>query len=125
MALCKRLRRNNSRKLISSFYSKGKSLAKKTATFGIKITKLQRDELSIFKEITESTSNRREYKDKPLNYYENFYDAFGENCEFLTASINFKTYMENLLFEQNKISKEIEILNKELEESPNSYKKKN
>lgn len=112
-------------KLISTFYSKGKSLAKKTATFGINIRALKKEELSIFKEITESTSSRREYKDKQLSYYEDFYDSFADKCEFLVASINFKVYLENLINEQNKLSEEILVLEKELEENPNSYKKKN
>ena len=41
--------------LIKSFSKKGKPLVKKAKTFGIKLKKLKRDELSIFKEITSAT----------------------------------------------------------------------
>ena len=37
---------------------------------GVKIRELKREELSIFKQITESTSARRNFTDKPLKYYE-------------------------------------------------------
>jgi len=40
------------------------------------VRRLERDELHIFKEITASTSERREYVDKTLDYYEAFYDKF-------------------------------------------------
>lgn len=56
--------------------------------------RLERDELHIFKEITASTSERREYVDKPLDYYEAFYDSFGDKCEFMIATINFKTILK-------------------------------
>ncbi|WP_317335586.1 peptidoglycan bridge formation glycyltransferase FemA/FemB family protein, partial [Streptococcus orisratti] len=60
--------------LRKSFSKKGRPLANKTASFGIKIRKLKRDELHLFKEITAATSERREYTDKSLDYYQDFYD---------------------------------------------------
>ena len=48
---------------------------------------MKRDELSIFKEITSKlTSDRREYSDKSLHYYQDFYDAFGDNADFMVAT---------------------------------------
>ena len=52
---------------------------------------------------------RREYSDKSLEYYEHFYDAFGEQAEFLVASLNFSEYMSKLQGEQSKLE---EILDK-------------
>lgn len=54
---------------------------------GVKIRELKREELSIFKEITESTSNRRNFTDRPLSYYEQMYDLFHPRKEamFLLA----------------------------------------
>ncbi len=78
--------------LIKSFSKKGKPLVKKAKTFGIKLKKLKRDELSIFKEITSATSDRREYSDKSLDYYQDFYDAFGDNADFMVATLNFQDY---------------------------------
>ena len=49
---------------------------RKAEKMGVKIRELKREELSIFKQITESTSNRRNFTDKPLSYYEQMYDLF-------------------------------------------------
>ena len=54
---------------------------------GVIIRELKRDELNIFKNITESTSARRNFEDKPLSYYEKMYDLFHKKGEvkFLLA----------------------------------------
>lgn len=54
---------------------------------GVKIRELKREELSVFKQITKSTSKRRNFQDKPLSYYEQMYDLFHEKGEvkFLLA----------------------------------------
>ncbi|CKO16477.1 peptidoglycan branched peptide synthesis protein%2C femAB family [Streptococcus pneumoniae] len=90
--------------MLKSFSKKGKPLVKKAETFGIRLKKLKREELSIFKNITKETSERREYSDKSLEYYEYFYDTFGEQAEFLIASLNFSDYMSKLQGEQSKLS---------------------
>ncbi|SDQ23431.1 alanine adding enzyme [Streptococcus equinus] len=108
--------------LTKSFSKKGRPLAKKTNTFGIKVRKLERDELYIFKEITASTSARREYTDKPLDYYEAFYDSFGEACEFMIATINFQDYLKNVQAGHDKIAAELAVLNQKIADGVNSAK---
>ena len=56
---------------------------------GVKIRELTREELNIFKQITESTSNRRNFTDKSLSYYEQMYDLFHDRGEvkFLVAEV--------------------------------------
>lgn len=111
--------------LRKSFSKKGRPLANKTASFGIKIRKLKRDELHLFKEITAATSERREYTDKSLDYYQDFYDSFKDSCEFAVACINFQDYMTNLTQNQQQLSKQISNLTLQLEKNPTSSKKKN
>lgn len=111
--------------LRKSFSKKGRPLANKTASFGIKIRKLKRDELHLFKEITAATSERREYADKSLDYYQDFYDSFKDSCEFAVASINFQDYITNLTQNQQQLSKQISNLTLQLEKNPTSSKKKN
>lgn len=111
--------------LISSFSKKGKTLLKKTKTFGIKIRALQRDELHLFAAITSATSERREYTDKPLDYYQDFYDSFGDSCEFLLASINFQEYLDNLMTSQAALKEKLAAIQADLEKNPNSRKKQN
>ncbi|MBO4812561.1 peptidoglycan bridge formation glycyltransferase FemA/FemB family protein [Candidatus Saccharibacteria bacterium] len=54
---------------------------RKAEKAGVKIRELKREELSIFKKITESTSKRRDFQDKPLKYYEQMYDLFHDKNE--------------------------------------------
>ncbi|MGV3011566.1 aminoacyltransferase [Streptococcus thoraltensis] len=111
--------------LRKSFSKKGKPLANKAASFGTKLRQLERSELSIFKEITSSTSERREYSDKPLDYYEDFYDAFGDNCEFMVAEINFQDYLANLQKDLGNLSAKLADLEDKLTTNPDSRKYQN
>ena len=108
--------------LRKSFSKKGRPLVNKTNSFGIKVRKLTRDELHIFKEITASTSERREYTDKPLDYYEAFYDSFGDKCEFVIATINFQDYLKNVQAGHDKIAADLAVLNQKIAEGVNSAK---
>lgn len=108
--------------LLKSF-SKRVNLGEKAETFGIRLKKLKREELSIFKNITKETSERREYSDKSLEYYEYFYDTFGEQAEFLIASLNFSDYMSKLQGEQSKLEENLDKLRLDLSKNPHSEKK--
>lgn len=108
--------------LRKSFSKKGRPLVNKTNSFGIKVRKLTRDELHIFKEITASTSERREYTDKPLDYYEAFYDSFGDKCELVIATINFQDYLKNMQAGHDKIAADLAVLNQKIAEGVNSAK---
>ena len=111
--------------LLKSFSKKGKPLVKKAKSFGIKLKRLNRDELQLFKDITSSTSDRRDYQDKTLDYYQTFYDSFGDKADFMIATLNFHHYYTNLEKDQGKLAQKIEKLQKDLEVNPNSEKKQN
>ena len=111
--------------LIKSFSKNGKSTVKKANTFGIQLKKLKRDELNIFKEITSATSERREYSDKSLDYYQDFYDAFGNQADFMIATLNFQDYLQHLQNDQKKLRQKIQKLEADLEKNPQSEKKHN
>ncbi|MEQ9764814.1 aminoacyltransferase [Streptococcus sp. ZJ151] len=112
-------------KLLNSFSKKGKALVKKANTFGITIRQLERDELNLFKEVTTSTSDRRDYDDKPLEYYEFLYDGFKDKAQFLIASLNFQDYLNHLIIDQDKLKAKITKLENDLAKNPNSEKKRN
>lgn len=111
--------------LLKSFSKKGKPLVKKAKTFGTKIRPLKREELHLFKDITSSTSDRRDYNDKPLEYYEYLFESFGEHAEFLVATLNFQEYHTNLENDQAKLRVKLDKLEHDLEINPNSEKKQN
>jgi peptidoglycan pentaglycine glycine transferase (the second and third glycine) len=62
--------------LLADFKRNTRNHIKKAEKQGVKIRELNREELSIFKTITKSTSNRRNFTDKPLEYYQQMYDLF-------------------------------------------------
>ena len=111
--------------LRKSFSKKGKPLANKAASFGTKLRRLERSELPVFKEITSSTSERREYSDKSLDYYEDFYDTFGDNCEFMVAEINFQDYLTNLQNDLSNLGVKLSDLEEKLAANPESRKYQN
>lgn len=112
-------------KLLNSFSKKGKALVKKANTFGISIRQLERHELDLFKKVTSATSDRRDYDDKPLEYYEYLYDGFKDKAKFLVASLNFQDYLDHLTKDQDKLKAKITKLENDLEQNPNSEKKRN
>ncbi len=63
---------------------------RKAEKMDVKIRELTKKELPIFKQITESTSHRRHFTDRPLNYYEQMYDLFHPKGEvqFLVAEVS-------------------------------------
>ena len=108
--------------LLNSFSKKGKPLVKKAKSFGIQLKRLSRDELYIFKEITSSTSDRRDYQDKPLDYYHNFYDSFGDKVDFMIATLNFELYLSNLQEKWNDLQSQLDPLIEKISEGINSAK---
>ena len=62
---------------------------RKAEKMGVKVRELKREELNIFKQITSSTSDRRNFQDKPLAYYEQMYDLFHAKgqVKFLVAEV--------------------------------------
>ena len=62
---------------------------RKAEKTGVKVRELKREELNVFKQITESTSKRRNFTDKPLSYYEEMYDLFHKRGEvkFILAEV--------------------------------------
>ncbi|WP_019775648.1 aminoacyltransferase [Streptococcus sobrinus] len=96
--------------LMKSLSKKGRPLVKKSKTFGTKLKKLSREELALFKEITSSTSDRRDYTDKGLDYYQAFYDSWGDQAEFMIASLNFQDYADHLKDSQAKLQAKLDKL---------------
>ncbi|GAB2026521.1 peptidoglycan bridge formation glycyltransferase FemA/FemB family protein [Lactovum odontotermitis] len=78
--------------LLKSYSKDGQYSVKRTQQFGISVRALSCEELPEFKKITEATSERRGYNDHELEYYQVFYNSFGDKAQFLVAEINFQTY---------------------------------
>ena len=73
--------------LFKQFKQNTRNLIHRAEKNGVTVRELKREELNIFKQITESTSDRRNFQDKPLSYYKQMYDLFHRRGEvkFLVA----------------------------------------
>ena len=76
--------------ILADFKRNTRNHVRKAERAGVKIRELTREELPLFKQITESTSERRHFSDRPLSYYEQMYDLFHEKgqVKFLVAEVD-------------------------------------
>ena len=101
----------NEKSLEDSYHKSAKYYLKKNKQFGIEVRSISYEELPIFKEITEATSERRNFHDKSLSYYQEMYKLYGDNAKFLIAELNIKKYIESLIKQQQQLEKQIEKIN--------------
>ena len=87
--------------------SKTRQILRKNEKCGITTREITRDELPIFKDIMKHTSDRREFVDRPLSYYEAMWDALHDSgiLKILIAEIDFNKYEKNTLEEKEEIEK--------------------
>ena len=71
--------------------SKTRQILRKNEKCGITTREITRDELPIFKDIMQHTSDRREFIDRPLSYYENMWDNLHDSgiLRILIAEIDY------------------------------------
>ena len=90
--------------------SKTRQILRKNEKCGITTREITRDELPIFKDIMQHTSDRREFIDRPLSYYENMWDNLHDSgiLRILIAEIDFNEYEKNTTDELNQNKNELE-----------------
>ena len=89
--------------------SKTRQILRKNEKCGITTREITRDELPIFKDIMKHTSDRREFVDRPLSYYEAMWDALHDSgiLKILIAEIDFNKYEKNTLEEKELVDGDI------------------
>ena len=89
--------------------SKTRQILRKNERCGITTREITKDELPIFKEIMQTTSDRREFIDRPLSYYEAMWDTLHDSgiLKIIIAEINFDTYEKNTKEELETNEKEL------------------
>ena len=98
---------------------------KRTRAEGLRVRRLQRDELGIYKEILEETGQRRHFRDRSMAFYEAFYDCFGDSAEFLVAELHVEDYLDSLRQQRDAYDKRVEQLEAALAQTPGSRKRTN
>lgn len=83
--------------IMKDMESKTRQILRKNEKCGIKTREIKKDELHLFKDIMQHTSDRREFVDRPLSYYENMWDNLYESgiLKILVAEIDFNEYEKN------------------------------
>ncbi len=90
--------------------SKTRQIIRKNEKSGITIREIKEDELPLFKDIMKHTSDRREFIDRPLSYYQNMWKYLYKDgiLKIMIAEINFDTFKNNTESEIKEIKKELE-----------------
>ena len=118
--------------IMKDMESKTRQILRKNERSGIHTKEITKEELPIFKDIMQHTSDRREFVDRPLSYYENMWEALHDEgiLKILVAEINFLEFEKNTKEELEENKKEIEdrIYKKEhdiLKMNPKKYEQHN
>ena len=95
--------------IMADMESKTRQILRKNEKCGIITREISREELPLFKDIMQHTSDRREFVDRPLSYYENMWDNLHESgiLKILVAEIDFNEYEKNTLEELNSNKNEL------------------
>lgn len=104
--------------VLKDMESKTRQILRKNEKCGIITREIEKDELPLFKDIMQHTSDRREFVDRPLSYYEAMWNNLHDSgiLKIYIAEIDFNIYKENT-------KNELETIEKELKER--IYKKEN
>lgn len=89
--------------------SKTRQILRKNEKCGITTREITKDELPIFKDIMKHTSDRREFVDRPLSYYEAMWDNLHDSgiLKILIAEIDFNIYEKNTIEEKEETEKSL------------------
>lgn len=104
--------------------SKTRQILRKNEKSGITVREIKKDELPIFKEIMQHTSDRRDFIDRPLSYYEAMWDSLHDSgiLKIMIGVIDFNKFKDNT----KKELKEVEdALNDRIKKHDNNLLKMN
>ena len=108
--------------ILNEMKSNTRNIINKALKSNIKIKELNYDELNIFYDILKKTGDRKNFKIKSFNYYQNMFKIFKNKIKFLITEIDLNE--NNILLKEELNNKEIE-LNKLSNAKYNNGKKNN
>lgn len=96
--------------IMKGMESKTRQILRKNEKCGITTREICKEELPLFKDIMQHTSDRREFVDRPLSYYEAMWDSLHDSgiLKILIAEIDFDIYKKNTQEELNTNKNELE-----------------
>lgn len=113
--------------LRKSYISQARNDVKRAEKFGVYIDKLTYDQLGEFKKETEATADRRDFRDKPLEFYQNGYNAYGNHVYYLMVRLNLNDFIKRNQQEIDELTEKVDKLKERLEkkESKKLFGRKN
>ena len=95
--------------VMSEMESKTRQILRKNERCGITTREITKEELPIFKDIMQHTSDRREFVDRPLSYYKSMWNNLYDSgiLKILIAEIDFNIFEENTRKEKEEEEKEL------------------
>lgn len=101
--------------LMNSFDHPTRKAIRKTIKDQIEVIEIEEDEMHIFKELMEKTSQRRDFKDRPLNYYQSLKRVFKDDCKVLVAKLNVENYSDSIHQQYKQVEYEVNELQHQIE----------
>lgn len=95
--------------LMKDMDPKTRQILRKNERLGVKVREITREELPVFKDIMQHTSDRRDFVDRPLSYYEHMWDSLHDSgiLKILIAEIDFDEETKNTQQEIEKLEQSI------------------
>lgn len=96
--------------IMKDMESKTRQILRKNERSGIHTREIEKDELPLFKDIMQHTSDRRDFIDRPLSYYESMWDNLHDDniLKILVAEIDFTEFEKNTKEELENNEKELQ-----------------
>ncbi len=115
----------NDEELMLSFDHSTRKAIRKTIKDKIEVVDLDVEQLGRFKQLSKITAERRQFKDRSLDYYESLKKHFGNQCQVLIAQFDVKNYYASLQSEQQQLQEDIKSLEDRIRQQKASKKMTN
>ena len=100
----------------------------------VRVERLPRERLGEFHAVCQMSAERQDYENRPLSYFEDIYDCFGDKARFLAAYMDMDAYVKSLeekrdhhlrdverLSESIKTTKRLEATQRKLDEAKSAH----
>ena len=88
----------------------------------VHVERIGREELGVFHDICDMSSERQGFDNRPLEYFELLFDCLGDAAEFYVAYIDARGFLKSWEDKRDEFQREIDHLNKMAEKGPLSPK---
>lgn len=103
--------------VLAQMEAKTRRIIRKNERNNVEIREIGEEELHLFKNIMNHTSERRNFIDRPFEYYKNMLETLGDNAKIYIAELNIENMIQKTKEEIKENEEAIERKTKELEEN--------